>query len=94
MKKSTYTWSLLSCFSIVVGLSFSLVAQTPEQLEFFESRIRPVLVQHCYKCHSAKVQETGKLKGGLLLDDRNSMRRGGDSGPVFVPGNNSMHFFI
>jgi hypothetical protein len=69
-----------------VGLSSSLVAQTPEQLEFFESRIRPVLVQHCYKCHSAEASKADKLKGGLVLDDRDGMRRGGESGPVFVPG--------
>ena len=69
-----------------MGLSSSLVAQTPEQLEFFESRIRPVLVQHCYKCHSAEARKADKLKGGLVLDDRIGMRRGGESGPVFVPG--------
>ncbi len=87
MKKTTHTWALLSCVSLVVGLSSSLVAQTPEQLEFFESRIRPVLVQHCYKCHSAEASKADKLKGGLLLDDREGMRRGGESGLAFVPGN-------
>jgi len=86
MKKVTHTWPLLSCVSLVVGLSSSLLAQTPEQLEFFESRIRPVLVQHCYKCHSAEASKADKLKGGLLLDDREGMRRGGESGPAFVPG--------
>lgn len=51
-------------------------------LEFFEKRIRPVLVAHCYDCHSA-----GKKKqGGLLLDSRMAIRRGGDSGPAVVPG--------
>jgi hypothetical protein len=52
-------------------------------LEFFERRIRPVLVRNCYECHS-----TGSvsLKGGLLLDSREGIRRGGDSGPAVVPG--------
>lgn len=55
--------------------------------DFFENKIRPVLVQQCYKCHSAAAQATGKLKGGLLLDDRENIRRGGESGPAVVPGN-------
>lgn len=54
-----------------------------DQLSFFEAKIRPVLVKHCYECHSA---ESGKSKGGLLLDTRESMRAGGDTGPAVVPG--------
>lgn len=50
---------------------------------FFEAKIRPVLVEHCYECHSV---ETGKSKGGLLVDTRNGIRDGGDSGPAVVPG--------
>jgi cytochrome c553 len=50
---------------------------------FFEQKIRPVLVQHCYRCHSA---EAKKLKGGLRLDTRAGVLRGGDSGPAIVPG--------
>ena len=78
---------MLSCVSLVVGLSSSLVAQTSEQLEFFESRIRPVLVQHCYKCHSAEASKADKLKGGLLVDSRQGLLEGGESGAVVVPGN-------
>jgi len=77
-----------------MGLCSSLVAQTPEQREFFESRIRPVLVQHCYKCHSAEANRADKLKGGLLLDDREGMRRGGESGPAFVPGNTKQSLLL
>ena len=51
--------------------------------DFFESKIRPVLVKHCYECHSA---EAGKSKGGLLLDTREGIRTGGDTGPAVVPG--------
>jgi hypothetical protein len=57
---------------------------TPEQLAFFEKKIRPVLVDQCGKCHSA---ESEKLKGGLALDTRAGTRAGGESGPVLVPGN-------
>ncbi len=50
---------------------------------FFESHVRPILVAHCFECHS---EESEKLKGGLLLDSRAGFERGGDSGPVVVPG--------
>src|SRR5262249_36606637 len=56
---------------------------TAEQLEFFEKKIRPVLVQHCYACHSAGAK---KLRGKLLLDSRDGIRKGGESGPAIVPG--------
>src|SRR6185295_7913248 len=46
-------------------------------------KIRPALSQYCYKCHSA---EAAKLKGGLLLDTRDGLRAGGESGPALVPG--------
>ena len=55
----------------------------PGQLEFFERKIRPVLSEHCYKCHSEKA---GKVKGGLEMDTREGIRKGGDSGPAVVPG--------
>ncbi|QDT55525.1 Planctomycete cytochrome C [Caulifigura coniformis] len=55
--------------------------ETPD--EFFERKIRPVLVQHCYRCHSA---DGDSLKANLFLDSRDGMRRGGDSGPAVVPG--------
>jgi hypothetical protein len=51
--------------------------------DFFEARIRPVLAEHCYSCHS---QAAKKQRGGLLLDSREGVRAGGDSGPVIVPG--------
>ncbi|MBI5774992.1 MAG: DUF1553 domain-containing protein [Verrucomicrobia bacterium] len=56
---------------------------TPEQAEFFEKRIRPVLVESCYKCHSA---EAKKSKGGLRLDSREALLKGGDTGPGVVAG--------
>jgi cytochrome c553 len=55
-----------------------------DQLDFFEKKIRPVLTDKCYKCHSEKSE---KVKGGLLLDTRAAARRGGDNGPAVVPGN-------
>ena len=55
----------------------------PAQLQFFENRIRPVLADNCYKCHSAQAE---KVKGGLLLDSRTGLLKGGDTGPAIVPG--------
>jgi hypothetical protein len=57
---------------------------TPAQIEFFEKKIRPVLVERCYKCHSTSAK---KVRGGLLLDSRDAVQKGGDGGPVVVPGN-------
>lgn len=71
---------LLLIFSITPLL---LHAQpSAEQIEFFEKRIRPVLAQECYECHSTAT----KKKGGLLLDTRAGWQEGGDSGPALVPG--------
>ena len=55
-------------------------------IDFFEKKIRPVLVQECYQCHSAEAAGQKKLKGGLQLDTRDAARQGGDSGPAVVPG--------
>ena len=56
---------------------------TPGQLQFFETRIRPLLAEKCYKCHSHKAR---KLKGGLYLDSRPGVLKGGDTGPSIMPG--------
>ncbi|MEO6244915.1 MAG: PSD1 and planctomycete cytochrome C domain-containing protein, partial [Opitutaceae bacterium] len=56
---------------------------TPEQTEFFETKIRPIFAERCYKCHSV---ESGKSKAGLLLDSRDALLKGGDTGPAIVPG--------
>ncbi|QDU19800.1 PSD1 and planctomycete cytochrome C domain-containing protein [Urbifossiella limnaea] len=54
-----------------------------DQAAFFESKVRPVLSDRCYSCHS---QAAKKAKGGLTLDSRESILKGGDSGPALVPG--------
>ena len=51
-------------------------------LEFFESRVRPLLIEHCYECHSAKHD----IEAGLRLDHRNGLLTGGDNGAAIVPG--------
>jgi hypothetical protein len=54
-----------------------------EQLDFFETKIRPLLADRCYECHSATAK---KLKANLRLDTRKGIRDGGDLGPAIVPG--------
>ena len=59
---------------------------TPAQLAFFENKIRPVLVQKCYSCHSAEAKEKGKLKAALYVDSREGLLYGGETGPALVSG--------
>src|SRR5581483_7549596 len=77
------TLKLLTALSATIVLSASAGEPTPAQLQFFENRIRPNLADNCYKCHSVQSE---KVKGGLLLDSREGVLKGGDSGPVLVPG--------
>jgi len=55
-------------------------------VQFFENKIRPVLTENCYKCHGAEAVKAGKLKGDLRLDSRAGVLKGGENGPVIVPG--------
>jgi len=63
--------------------SFLARAEDPADFEFFERRIRPVLADRCYSCHS---QQSEKLKGGLKLDSLEAALKGGDTQPAIVPG--------
>ena len=79
-------WILSGCLCIGAAVAASaadLPAATSDGIDFFEKKIRPVLIERCYKCHSTEAE---KLKGGLLLDSRDSMMQGGDGGPALVPG--------
>ncbi len=77
---------LLTLLAVMVSLPLRLPAAelTRDQMDFFENKIRPVLADHCYKCHSTLAE---KVKGDLLLDSRDALLKGGESGPVIVPGN-------
>src|ERR1700722_3690889 len=75
----------ISSFALCLGalVNAAIAAADPAGLEFFESKIRPVLVDNCYPCHS---QQSAKDKGGLLLDSRDGLLKGGDTGPAIKPG--------
>jgi hypothetical protein len=66
-----------------VEIPLDVPTPTEDDVAFFEKKVRPVLVDKCYECHSA---ESKSVKGGLLLDSREGIRKGGDSGPAVVPG--------
>jgi hypothetical protein len=73
----------LFSFSFAVLLIAPLYGQTPVNADFFEKEIRPVLVEKCYGCHSSKLKSP---MGGLVLDTKGGLRKGGNGGPVLSPG--------
>ena len=84
-----FAFALVGC--LFLPRHHSLFAQQDDALvfdqagvEFFEAKIRPVLLEHCYECHSV---EAKNVKGGLRLDSREATKQGGDSGAAVVPKN-------
>ncbi|XZE53781.1 PSD1 and planctomycete cytochrome C domain-containing protein [Planctomycetaceae bacterium SH139] len=73
-------WLSLLCG---IGTGQAKYAQAISDEDFFEKRIRPILVERCQQCHSST---SGKTHGGLALDSQQGWRQGGDSGPAIVPG--------
>ena len=68
--------------SFVAAVFAQNLARAGEDFEFFEKKIRPVLVERCYKCHSDSAE---KIKGGLRLDSKANVLKGGETGPAIVP---------
>src|SRR5438093_9115259 len=77
--------SLVAAIALPAVVSSRAAAPEPDHagVEFFEKKIRPIFVEHCYKCHS---KDAEKVKGGLLLDTRDGLLKGGDTGAAMVPG--------
>ncbi|MBI1346012.1 DUF1553 domain-containing protein [bacterium] len=71
------------CLAVFTWIAMPVVAEeaSPAAIEFFEKSVRPVLVEHCIKCHGPEQQ-----KGGLRVDARAAMMQGGDTGPSILPG--------
>ena len=74
--------ALLMGVAMLLSLAPFAVAATPEQERFFETNIRPVLIEQCASCHGAE-----KQKGGFRVDGRESFFKGSESGPVVAHGN-------
>jgi hypothetical protein len=71
----------LMCVLWLAIISQARTGTANDDLDFFERKIRPVLVEHCYACHSL---ESGKSNGGLRVDSREALQRGGESGAAVV----------
>jgi Protein of unknown function (DUF1553)/Protein of unknown function (DUF1549)/Planctomycete cytochrome C len=89
LRLDKFHWGLFVCWACLT-FNVSVSAQTKKSaifsendLRFFEAKVRPLLVKHCYACHSS---EADKAEGNLLLDSRPDLLRGGDSGPAVVVG--------
>lgn len=72
--------------STAITLSLRAAEYPAENLAFFESKVRPVLAEHCYGCHSATAAEKGRLKARLFVDSKQGLLEGGESGPALVAG--------
>jgi cytochrome c553 len=81
--KLTLVWLFLLGFAAFTSGRMSAQTAQPVSDEFFEKKIRPVLVTNCYGCHSSKLKSP---MGGLALDTKAGTRKGGGSGPAIVPG--------
>src|SRR5689334_17958740 len=85
--------SLLLVATVLAGSSPPCLAAekepTPDQSQFFEKQVRPLLAAHCFKCHGP-----AKQRGDLRLDSRSGLLSGGQSGPVVVPGKPSESLLI
>ncbi|MEL7335498.1 MAG: PSD1 and planctomycete cytochrome C domain-containing protein, partial [Planctomycetota bacterium] len=76
---------------LVVLVAGSVADAGDPKLDFFESKVRPLLIDHCYECHSV---ETETDEGGLRLDSAAASRRGGHRGPAVVPGKPAASWLI
>ena len=89
MNKKSYI-ILFYLFASTVNLFSDERLDNQDKVLFFEERIRPVLAQKCFACHSEEAHTNGKLKAGLYLDSAKGLIKGGDSGSAIVPGDLNM----
>lgn len=73
--------SAVFCSVCLCGLSLFADQPAAEQVEFFESKIRPILISRCFECHG-----NGQSKGGLSLESRDAFLKGSETGPIVEPG--------
>ncbi len=80
-RSTTFIVCLFASLALTMPVRAEETAFAPEQIEFFEKQVRPLLVEHCQKCH-----DTAKQKGNLRLDSLAAVLQGGDTGAAIVPG--------
>ncbi|MBI3849793.1 MAG: PSD1 domain-containing protein [Verrucomicrobia bacterium] len=76
-------WCFFGVWMLALGCLTAAAEPSKTQLDFFESKVRPIFTENCYKCHSPG---RGKVKAGLELDWKGGWEKGGDSGPAIIPG--------
>lgn len=81
----------IGLLSLATRVAAGAPVPSAPDLAFFESKVRPLLVKRCHECHS---RESGRSKGGLLLDSRAGWRKGGENGPAIVPGDPARSLLI
>ncbi|HAD58052.1 MAG TPA: hypothetical protein DCG12_02230, partial [Planctomycetaceae bacterium] len=82
VSRAVAVMGLLSVFSAAAAQGSAEEEKEPG-IRFFEQNIAPILKQRCFECHS---HESGKAKGGLVLDSRHGWAKGGSEGPAIIPG--------
>ena len=82
---------LLAASGFLSSIPASAAEPTKDQIAFFESKVRPILADKCYKCHSL---EKNKTKGALTLDTAEGVRKGGEDGAIIVPGDPAKSILI
>jgi|GEM_PF-4263876 len=85
---------LLHCQTGAVSFAADVAEGTsfpPEQVEFFEKHVRPVLIARCFECHSSDAR---KVEASLLVESRTALLAGGDSGPAIIPGDPNQSLLI
>lgn len=85
ISKTSFQFPIRTITGVLVAVAITATTQADEAagVAYFETNIRPLLIEHCYECHSASAQP---IKGGLRLDSKVGWTAGGESGPAIVPG--------
>jgi hypothetical protein len=83
VRKRFRQWPAAFALALLLPAAGASAEPASRQVEFYEKKIRPLLVEHCYRCHSAGAK---KVRGDLLLDRRDGVLKGGESGPAVVAG--------
>ena len=88
MNENSMLKTKLLAILLIFGINGVLKSQGFDagSIEFFEAKVRPLLIAHCYECHSDEAAKAENLQGRLRLDNRSGVQQGGESGPVVVPG--------
>src|SRR4051794_25954163 len=89
MNRIPSSWLVVTATLLICSSLGAAPLLKPGQVEFFEKKIRPILVRECYECHGPE-----KQKGGLRVDFREGLLKGGETGPAIIPGDTRKSLLI